>query len=330
VVTLPSLAPLPPVVEQAPPPQPVPQQSGPPLIPETEAPVIEGMRLDENGLLVPILAPAYRWVETDYGSYPVPKYDEMSQFDQDQHRNTFSLRVQLMNSTWRRYNVNLAPVTAEEELSLIHIRYHQACRYVAARSGANYYKIMLILAWAATEVLGWKMGLKTLGYTTCQLAMYDIYEVHLIEMGEVSGFGQDWPPWLKLIIISVVHLVVFVALAFMLGDSAGLVGTPLMKLLSGFIVGNVAPVDTNNDLGVPMPNDPNLNIGGFNLANMNPGNFGDMIGGAISMFTGGMAGTTAQQSAPPPPPPQQTAAGGTGRAARRANREAAAMSQPTQ
>lgn len=193
------------------------------------------------------------FIETQYGSFIVPIYEEMPAEDQRRHRDTFKLRFQLLNETWRRYKITFDLPREDETLVNIHVRFKQAVRYISARSGADMYKVLLVLGWFTLEVAAIKIGLKAAGFTASQLRLYDIYHTSLIEMGELSGFGEGWSPWIKILVVSAVNACFFVFLSTFLGGNSEAID-PVMKLFGQFIVGQNTNITTdNNDLGVPEP-----------------------------------------------------------------------------
>ena len=165
------------------------------------------------------------------------------------------------------------------------------------------------MSWATVEVILCKLGVSISGYTECQMSMYEVYEPLVIEMGGVGGFGEGWPGWLKILVTSTIHLVVFAGLSFFMGKDGAMSAAPLMKALSGFLVGGITPVHMDEN-GVPMPGDFNINLApGIAL---NAGNMGNMFGNIVKMFTGNIQ-QAAQQAAtdpvPPPPPPSEARTG---------------------
>ena len=247
------------------------------------------------------------FIETTYGSYIVPKYDEMNEADQAMHRGTFALRLQLLNSAWSKYGLKFDDVGPDETLTNIHIRYKQSVRYINARSGADFYKLFLVLGWLAVELLCVKIGLKASGYTKSQLRLYDLYHNYMIEMGETGGFGEGWAPWVKILVISMINIAVFVLLNTILGENNDK-SDQIMILMSKFITGESSPTTTDgNDLGVP---EPAGGLGGMDL--------GSIIGNLGGMFTGQMQG---QRQAPRQETAQDTA--------NRRSRRRAAGAQPT-
>ena len=184
------------------------------------------------GLRIP---DGYVYAATDFGGFIIPDYDTMSQQQRDNHRAMLTGKIETHNVRYgKRLGEILQPLTPEENLTTAHLRYARALKMVSARKGADYYKYFLFGGWAALEFIALKLGIKALGYTESQVEIYDIYETYLIEMGELHGFGENWPPWVKLILISLGNLVVLIVLNHFLG---GIGKKEAMQFVSGCISG---------------------------------------------------------------------------------------------
>lgn len=259
---------------------------------ELQPPPVPGPPLPPKPVLEPVVPEGHRLIDTEYGSYVVPKYEEWDAEAQQRCRATFELRFDILNQTWNGHGIRFVAPKPEETLTNIHVRYKQSVRYVMARSGVTMWKLILVGCWAAFEAVCCRMGLKASGYTESQLRVYEIYNSQLVELGEISGFGEDWPAWLKLLVISVVNAVIFIA-ANSLINGAGGASTSLMKLVSQFIMGSNPMVNVSEEDGVPRPADNplgGLKMGGFDL------------GGMFSMLTGAMGGNRGGGGASRPGP----------------------------
>ena len=197
-------------------------------------------------------------IKTSYGSYIVPLYDIMSVEEKQRHRDTFQLKFNILNDSWNRLGMSFELPNRGETLTNIHVRYKQAVKFVMTRSGLDLYKIVLVCGWMAVELICCKIGLKASGYAKSQLAIYDIYHAQLVELGEIGGFGEGWPPWLKILIISAVNIGVLV-LANTVIEGSGANSGEFMKLISNLILGRsdtMATTTDDNDMGVPQPANP--------------------------------------------------------------------------
>lgn len=189
--------------------------------------------------------------------------------------------------------------TADETITNIHVRYKESIKYLMIRSGATFWKYILMAGWFAFELVCCKIGLKASGYLESQLKIYDIYHSQLIEMGELSGFGEGWPAWLKILVISMLNGVVFISINTFVNGAGG-AGTPLMKLVSQFILGNNPMISTDNEHGIPAPSDVNplagMNLGGLDLSKLGNLNLGSIFSSMASGFTNNMQSTAASAS----------------------------------
>jgi hypothetical protein len=232
-------------------------------------------------------------IKTSLGHYIIPDYDKMTPDEQLIQRNTFVTRFQILNDAWNKHDIRFDPPREGEPLSAIHIRYKQSVRYVMARSGATIWKLILLVGWFSFEFIACKFGYKASGYTESQVAIYDIYQTQMVELGEIGGFGQDWPAWAKVLVISCVNAAIFVLINTLINNGGG-ASTPLMKMISNFILGHNTAVDTkSNEHGVPTPVEANEmpSIGGINLGSVLGGgggggfNLSSILGSFGSAFT---------------------------------------------
>ncbi len=205
------------------------------------------------------------YVETDYGSYIIPRYDDMTPEEQIKRRSTLNLQFEILRDSWKHYGIKFDMPGPDETLPNMAIRYKQYVRYIMAKSGADLYKLLLVLFWLAIEFVCVKIGLKASGYTMMQLELYDLYHTMLIEMGEAQGFGEGWAPWIRILVISVVTAVAFILLNVLIGNGSNQSGA-FTRLLAQFVTGNISNVTTaNNDLEVPQP-DPTGGLGSLGSA----------------------------------------------------------------
>lgn len=233
-------------------------------------------------------------IDTDYGSFIVPKYDDMSDDEKQRHYNTFDIRIKILNETWAKQGISVEPPRPGESLTNLHVRYKQAVKYIMIRSGVTMWKYILIACWGGFEYLACKAGLKASGYLKSQMKIYDIYHSQLIEMGEMTGFSEGWPAWIKILVLSCVNAVIFIAVNSLINDAKG-ADTEVMKLMSSFILGNTPTVSTDNEHGVPQPNDVSsafkgVEVGGFDLGSLGNLDIGSMIGGVLGGFTNNIQG----------------------------------------
>lgn len=227
-------------------------------------------------------------IKTSYGYYIVPKYDEMSADQQQIHRETFVAKFRMLNDAWKGMKITFDLPKPEESLAALHVRYKQAVKYVNARSGASIFRIFLILGWLAFEFIAIHLNIPAHGYTKSQMAMYDLYQTQMIELGEIGGFGQDWHPITKVAVLSLINAALFIVVAYFFGNGNNVVTTELMRMASGFVLGQNVKTDTNS-LGVPTPvEQPNVaNMAGSMGGLGGLGGIGDMLGNLMGGAGGG-------------------------------------------
>ena len=156
-------------------------------------------------------------MDTDYGSFNIKKYYEMSEEEQVEERNTFRAKFRILNEKWEpKYSFELP--REDESLRNMAIRHSQSIKFLSMRSGLFIKKLILVAGWSFIEIVLTVVGIPCKGYTQCQLEMYETYEVYLIEMGENSGFGENLSPFTKILITSFGSMVLLVLLNFALGD----------------------------------------------------------------------------------------------------------------
>ncbi len=173
---------------------------------------------------------------TDFGGYIIPDYNAMTDQQRSYHREMLKGKMETHNMRWgKRLKQTIDVIGPEEDLTVAHLRYSRALKMLSAKKGADYYKYFLIGGWIALEFIAIKLNIKALGYTQSQMKLYEIYETYLIEMGELHGFGENWPPWVKILLISLGNLVVLVLLNHFFG---GMGTEQAMAFLSGFISGD--------------------------------------------------------------------------------------------
>jgi len=228
----------------------------------------------------------HRIVETAYGNYTVPLYDDLDDEEQQQRYNTFCALFMALNHNWRDKGYEFDMPNPNETLTNIDIRYQQSVKYIKNQTGCNMPKLILLFSWAAIQYIGSKMGLQTDGYFESQILMYDMYQSKLIEMGQISGFGEDWPAWIYLVITSLVNLAAMVILntytGKMLSDDNK---TKVMRGIAGFFSGNNTAAKIDPQTGSISPSEDPLSdaLGGFNIGGLNLTN---MMGSFLSRFSG--------------------------------------------
>lgn len=246
--------------------------------------------VDENTVgnhIKNLIPKGHTLIETAAGNFIVPLYDKMSFEEQQRRRSTFKTQYKSFNITWEgKFELDMPE--PDETLTNIDVRFQQAIRYIKQKNGCNFPKLFMIFCWGAIEVIAKKMGIAADGYFTSQLMICDVYESKMIQLGEGGGFGEDWPAWIQLVVLSGVNLILIIMLNKFLKGKEGIVSKPdILRGVSNFISGKSSTLAAGAD-GIPKPSDDpvsnaiGINLGGMNVTNMVTG----LIGGMGSFFGG--------------------------------------------
>lgn len=225
------------------------------------------------------LAPDIMVVNTPYGRFEIPNYDLMSRRDRDIAMDSYRTKFMHINHDWRHTGDSFDLPRPNEDVTQVAVRYLETERYLSAKTGTDFWFIILCAFWGFIEyqACSWKLPAK--GYVESQIGMYKMYQSQLTRMGTVSNVGADWPPWLQVCVTSGFSMAVLVLLAkFNAGDHAGKV----MKEISYMISGNRAP--ETSEAGTPKPPEGGMIEMITGMAS------GGGIGTVMSLFSGMMGG----------------------------------------
>jgi hypothetical protein len=180
--------------------------------------------------------------------YVVKKYHKMTIEEQELERTEMEMDYRNLNRCWNRQGMHFKLPEEGESLAHISVRLQQYRRFVKSRMGSDSHKIMLIFGWVLTEGLLSSLSIPANGYVEGQIAMFDLYQNRLIEMGEMGGgFGQDWSPMTWILVMSVVNAAVVVGMNKFYGGEGA---QQAMRGITSLIAGNNIAVGTN---GTPLP-----------------------------------------------------------------------------
>ena len=215
--------------------------------------------------------PGFEEVVTDYGTYTIPIYANMSPEKLLECRNTYILKFDALNDTWKTsIGKTFAVPTNEETMKIIHIRFEQSISYIKAKNGVSMYLMILYLSSLAAEMCIGYAGIDADGFTLCQWRIMDVYESQFIKMGEQRGFGNTWSPLTTVLMISAINITVFILINMITGGDKEKASNLAHTAISVFTGG----IKTNkvNELGIPIPNDDIVstivsNVGIGDLAN---------------------------------------------------------------
>ena len=237
--------------------------------------------------------------------YVVKKYHKMTEEQRANEFSEFEFEFRHLNKVWAHKGHSFRPPSKDESLLSISVRYQQSIRFLKGQLCTSSYTICLILSWVGAEALLCWLGFDASGYTENQIAVFDLYQERLIQMGETSeGFGQDWSPMTWLLFIAGTNMAITIAMN-KLCDGEGARET--MRAINSILAGNGVLVD---DRGVPLPPDqqPKGSDPIGSLANSFLGEGSGIAGiasslapkafGMLSKFTSGMANKESDKPKP--------------------------------
>ena len=202
-----------------------------------------------------IVQPGFVSYKTSNGVYTMPDYDNWSPLQREHVAYDFQRKINKLNKDWNKFGLYFDAPKSEEHVTTTHIRHQDYLKVIKRKTGTNLWWILLGTLWIGMEYVGTQVfHLKADGFAALQLKRYKLYEMHMIEMGEGSGFGQDWPPWLQMAITSALGLAVVVGIGT-LGKGTEYAGD-IMELLNNIITGQEA-VEVDEE-GNPIPGKESL------------------------------------------------------------------------
>lgn len=241
-----------------------------------------------------LIQPGFVSYRTSGGIYTMPDYGTWSKLQREHCSYDFQRKITKLNKDWNKFGLYFNQPPAAEDITTTHIRHQDYLKVIKRKSGTSLWWILLGALWIGMEYVGTQvLGLKADGFAALQLKRYKLYEMHMIEMGEGSGFGQDWPPWLQMMITSALGLAVVVGIGTYTGKNSEYAGE-IMDLLNGIITGQEA-VEVDED-GNPVPGKESLmdKLSQIDLSNMS-------ISKGLKMYRMFTGGTSKSEAADKPP-----------------------------
>lgn len=228
-------------------------------------------------------------VETIYGTFTVPIYDQWTDEERQRERNSMILKLGTIRSTYGEYDLPIAEEQDTVGMSLrnLKIHYEQVIKHIKARRGASQWQSFLLLFWIMTEAGCTALGMNASGYTLSQWRSYEVYERYLIEMGEMQSFGDGWPPYVMIFFLSLVQALIFILSNYILGDSS--IASSLSTFAAGKIAGN--PNQEYDDMGMPVSSSAPDPVSGL-LSTIGVSGIVDAVRGGISSNAHGGRTTT--------------------------------------
>lgn len=226
------------------------------------------------------LKPDVMIINTPYGEFVIPNYDLMNRRDKEMAMESYRTKFKHINHDWRHTGDTFDLPRPDEDIVRVAVRYLETERYLSAKTGTDFWFVILCAFWGFIEYQACKYHLPAKGYLSSQIGMYKMYQSQLTRMGTVSNVGSEWPPWLQVCVTSGFSMAVLICLSkFGQADHAGKV----MKEISYMISGN--RVADMSEAGTPKPPEGGMIEMISGLAN------GGGIGTMMSMFTGMMGGS---------------------------------------
>lgn len=201
-----------------------------------------------DGYEVPL---GYVRYKTPTGVYVMPDYDKMTPVERQHVRYSFETKIDALNKAWNSQNVFFDKPPADEHLSTTFIRLDGYHRIVTRRSGISLWWLMAGAAWVGCEYVATEIfKLKADGFAAALLKNHKMFKPKIIELGEGSGFGEDWGPMTQFAVTSGIALAVIIGIGTWRPDWIQYAGEIIAEL-NGIVTGEVAvEVDEH---GNPLP-----------------------------------------------------------------------------
>lgn len=155
----------------------------------------------------------------EYFMKDIPNYNLLTQDQQVYIRTRFNIKFDMLRETWPQYMIPHPPMNMS--LSQVHIIYNHYVKHIYSRENAQTYTLYIIIAWLIMEIICVKLlKLPAGGFTKFRMNRMGKYRMLLIQLGEKynqGGSGSGWPVEVKILVISLVEMVVFIAVRWLLG-----------------------------------------------------------------------------------------------------------------
>lgn len=222
-------------------------------------------------------------VTTPYGVFTIPNYDRMSHVEIQRERNSYEMKFAQLKRDWEHVtDVVIEGPREGEHISNLAVRYMECEKHLLARTGSDLWFVCLVGLWGLIEWGASELGVPVHGYVLTQVKSYKMYKSQLTKMGQSSGFGQDWPPWMQVAITSAISAAVLAVISKLCPDKIEY-APKIMSFLSRSICG-----DTEiqmSEMGTPKPPDGSLAEMASSMVPENPAALMNQLTGG-----GGMSG----------------------------------------
>ncbi len=149
----------------------------------------------------------------------IPDYSLLSPEQQVYIRTRFSIKFDMIRDTWPQYSV---PNPSDNmPLEHIHIMYNHYVKHIYARENAQTYMLYVIVGWLVMEIIAVKLlGLPAGKFIEYRMKKMGKYKILLIQLGEKyhGDFGEGWPVEVRIIMMSLIEMVLFIAVRWLLGN----------------------------------------------------------------------------------------------------------------
>jgi hypothetical protein len=216
------------------------------------------------------IPPGSKVVCTAYGTFIVPDTSHMTRTELSRERESYTTKFRQLNSDWQHTGIEFRLPSKDEDVGNIAVRYKEAEKFLLTKTGTDFWFIALCAGWSLIEYGCKRMGINADGYVVSQIKMYKMYQSQLTKMGETSGFGQDWPPWVQVLVTAAANALLLIILG-LIAPGARDYSTQIMGSISGMITGANTEVEMSAE-GTPKPSG---------------GGLAETISNAVGNFSGG-------------------------------------------
>ncbi len=194
-------------------------------------------------------------------------YDTLPVNKQREIRDEFRIKFNILARS--NTGIEMRPVTAEENLSLIVKRYEDMVKHIKVCQTANQYRLYTVIYFLGLEAICVKMlGLNASGFTVFQVKMLNEYDSLMIELGEKHHDRKfdSWPVEARVFLMGIFYLAIFIIASIIGSWMGGAASVPvIIDLLSKGLKGTMSNTTPTAD-------------GGFDLLSM-VANFGSAFVG---------------------------------------------------
>jgi len=234
--------------------------------------------------------------KTSGGIFITPDYENMTPTERSHEKIILFDKFKSLKERWEPMGFKFGLPAEDESLSAMEIRRQQYVKAIKKKRGTNLWWWVLAFVWGGIEygLCKW-VNLKADGVAFTQLKNYKIYEANMIELGEGSGFGEDWPPWIQTAVTTALSVAAFVFISTVTSDSEKgcKYSSEIMTQISGILTGKEV-VEMDEDGNPVAPKEGILD----KLGKMDFENMSIMKGISLfKMFTGGGSGKKSKDSA---------------------------------